>query len=49
MQLFFEPWNTVEFILVFLTLSICLQSFENYKETAEQYNQAATKAEARIR
>ncbi|CAI5688375.1 unnamed protein product [Oreochromis niloticus] len=25
------------------------KSFENYKETAEQYNQAATKAEARIR
>lgn len=33
----------------FLSLSLYLQNFDNYKETTEQYNQAANKAEAHIR
>ncbi len=37
------------FSAFFLSLSLRLQNLDNYKQTAEQYNQAATKAEAHIR
>lgn len=38
-----------EVVLSFFPLSFCLQSLDNYKQTVEEYSQAAAKTEARIR